>query len=73
MEQNLKRLLILLGLLIFSPLVLNIAFKALRIFKDYPKVFLAYILLIAGILLTLYSVYYGFRTFKGIVDTLFKE
>ncbi len=73
LEKSLKRLLILLGLLLFSPILLNIAFKALRIFKTAPKVYIAYILLVVSILLILYTVYFGFKTFKGILDAIFKE
>lgn len=73
LEKSLKKVVILLGLLIISPLILSISFKALRIFTTSPKIILAYSLLIAGILLTLYTVYFGFKTFKSILDSLFKD
>lgn len=72
-ETGIKKLLVFLGLLIVSPLVLSIAFKALRAFKDAPKVFIAYGLLAVGILLILFTVYYGFKTFKTILDYLFSK
>lgn len=72
-ERNVKRALILLLLLIVSPIILNLAFKALKIFNTSPKIFIAYGLLITGILLILYTVYFGFRTIKGVLDSLFKE
>nr|WP_299035942.1 DUF6095 family protein [uncultured Tenacibaculum sp.] len=73
LEKGIKKLLIFLGLLIASPLVLSIAFKALRAFKDAPKVFIAYGLLTVGVLLILFTVYYGFKTFKTILDHLFSK
>ncbi|CAM1368324.1 conserved hypothetical protein [Tenacibaculum litoreum] len=73
METGIKKLLVFLGLLIVSPLVLSIAFKALRAFKDAPKVFIAYGLLVVGVLLILFTVYYGFKTFKTILDHLFSK
>ncbi|MDE1206994.1 MULTISPECIES: DUF6095 family protein [Tenacibaculum] len=72
-ETGIKKLLVFLGLLIISPLVLSIAFKALRAFKESPKVFIAYGLLVIGILLILFTVYYGFKTFKTILDHLFSK
>jgi len=73
METGIKKLLVFLGLLIVSPIVLSIAFKALRAFKDAPKVFIAYGLLVIGILLILFTVYYGFKTFKTILDHIFSK
>lgn len=72
-ETGIKKLLVFLGLLIVSPLVLSIAFKALRAFKDAPKVFIAYGLLVVGVLLILFTVYYGFKTFKTILDHFFSK
>ena len=73
LEKSLKKLVILLGLLIFSPISLNVAFKALRIYKTAPKIYIAYILLVLSILLILYAVYFGFKTFKGILDAIFNK
>ncbi len=70
-DKNLKRLLILLGLLILSPIVLNTSFKALKVFTDQPKIIIAYSLLVIGVFLILYTVYFGFKTFKNILDSLF--
>lgn len=66
-----KKFLILLALLIVSPIILSIGFKAQRIFTESPKVYIAYILLALGIFLILFTVYYGFRTIKAFLDTLF--
>lgn len=72
-ETGIKKLLIFLGLLIVAPLVLSVAFKALRAFKETPKIFIAYALLTIGILLILFTLYYGFKTFKTILDHLFSK
>ncbi|CAM1367266.1 conserved hypothetical protein [Tenacibaculum sediminilitoris] len=72
-ETGIKKLLVFLGLLILSPLILSIAFKALRIFKEAPKIFIAYGLLAIGILLVLFTVYFGFKAFKTILDYIFSK
>lgn len=70
-EKGLKQLLILLGLLIFSPIVLSLGFKAQRIFTESPKIYISYVLLALGGILILYTVYFGFKTIKTFLDTLF--
>lgn len=70
-EKGLKQLLILLGLLIFSPIVLSLGFKAQRIFTESPKIYISYVLLVIGGILILYTVYFGFKTIKTFLDTLF--
>ncbi|RBW55886.1 MULTISPECIES: DUF6095 family protein [Tenacibaculum] len=72
-DKNIKNLFILLGLLILSPIVLNVSFKALKVFTEQPKIIIAYTLLVIGILLILYTVYFGFKTFKNILDSLFNQ
>ncbi len=73
LDKSLSRLAKLLGLLIFSPILLNVSFKSFKIFTEYPKKIISFFLLFTSISLTLYAVYYGFKTFKGILDSLFKE
>ncbi len=72
-EKPVKKFLVLLSLLVISPVVLSLAFRALRSFHEIPKIIIAYILLILGILLVLYTVYFGFKTFKSLLDTLFDD
>ncbi|TYP96996.1 hypothetical protein C7447_1059 [Tenacibaculum adriaticum] len=72
-EKPLKRLLILLGLLIISPIVLNVAFKALKIYTENPGVLIAYALLVIGICMILFTVYFGFKTFQSFLDVLFRK
>lgn len=72
-ERPLKRFLILLSLFIISPIVLNIAFKALKIYKKSPDNIIAYALLTIGICLIIYTVFFGFKTFKILLDVLFRN
>ncbi|CAL2103364.1 conserved protein of unknown function [Tenacibaculum sp. 190130A14a] len=72
-ESGVKRLLILLGLLILSPLVISFGIKALRAFANTPKIFIAYILVTLGVFLILYTVYFGIKTFKTILDLIFNN
>ena len=72
-EKPFKRLILLLGLLIISPIILNVAFKALKIYKEEPGIYVAYALVCIGIFLILYTVYFGFMTFRLFLNTLFKD
>ena len=72
-EKPFKRFLILISLFIISPIVLNIAFKALKIYKKSPENIIAYVLLLFGICLIIYTVYFGFKTFKILLDTIFRK
>lgn len=72
-DNVVKKFLILLGLLILSPIILSFGFKALRIFTESPKNYIAYVLLVLGIFLILYTVYYGFKTIKTFLDNLFQK
>lgn len=72
-DVAIKKLLFLLGLLIISPITLNVAFKAIRVFKTAPKIYLAYGLLIVGATLIIFTVYFGFKTFKTILNLIFKN
>ncbi|MFD0994028.1 DUF6095 family protein [Tenacibaculum geojense] len=72
-EKPLKKLMALLGLLILSPLVLSVAFKALRAYNTSPGIYIAYLLLFIGASLVLFTVYFGFKTFKSFLDVLFNE
>lgn len=68
-----KKFLILLALLTISPLTISFAFKALRIFTMSPNIYIAYILLALGIFLILFTVYYGFKTIKALLDAIFSR
>lgn len=72
-EKPIKKFLILLGLLIVSPLVLSIGFKAQRIYTESIGVYISWALIILGIFLTLFTVYFGFKTFQSLLTVLFRK
>lgn len=72
-EKPIKKFLFLLGLLVISPLVLSIGFKTQRIYTEGIGVYLAWGLLVLGILLILYTVYFGFKTFQALLNVLFRK
>lgn len=72
-DKVIRKFLILLGLLISSPIVLSLGFKALRIFDKSPKYYIAYVLLTIGGFLILFTVYFGFKTIKAFLDNLFQK
>ncbi|WP_271405265.1 DUF6095 family protein [Tenacibaculum soleae] len=72
-DKIVKKFLILLGLLITSPIIVSIGFKALKIYTESPKNYIAYTTLGIGIFLLLYTVYFGFKTIKAFLDNLFQK
>ena len=68
-----KKFVFLLGLLILSPIVLSLGFKALKIYTENPKNYIAYALLTLGTFLILFTVYFGFKTIKAFLDYLFQK
>ncbi|CAL2075444.1 conserved protein of unknown function [Tenacibaculum sp. 190524A05c] len=70
-DKPVKKFLILLFLLTASPLMLSLAFRSLKTFKDMPKVLIAYGLLVVALILILYTVYFGFKAFQTVLNYLF--
>ncbi|MFY0629301.1 MAG: hypothetical protein JXR05_02900 [Flavobacteriaceae bacterium] len=71
--KGFKRLLILLLLFIASPIFLSISFKALRIYKKGTPYFFSLVSIVLCSILILYTVYFAFKTFRIILDSLFSE
>ena len=71
-NRGLKQLLLLLFLLVTTPLVMNIAFKALNHYQD-QQIWIAYVLFGFSIVLLIATLILGFRTFKTILDALFNS
>ena len=69
--KGVKQLLVLILLLIVSPITLNIAFKALNKMED--SIWLAYLILAIGIILTITTIVLAFKTFKTFLDGLFNK
>jgi len=68
-----RHFLILLGLLILSPILLSLGFKSLKTYTELPKSLISYSLLTIGILLILFTIYFGFKTIRLFLDTLFRK
>ncbi|AUC14591.1 hypothetical protein BTO06_05320 [Tenacibaculum sp. SZ-18] len=72
-DKPIKNFLILLLLLMVSPLLLSLSFRMLRTFKEMPKILIAYIVLGISIFLVLFTVYFGFKSFKTLLNYLFEK
>ena len=71
--KGLIRLGVLLLLFIASPIIITMGFKAIDKFKEAPKLYLAYALIVAGCLLLIYTIYFAFKTFKVISNSIFNS
>lgn len=71
--KGLKQLGFLILLLILSPISLTIGFKALKKFTENPQVFIGYAILLAGSLITIFTVFFAFKTFKTLGNALFNK
>lgn len=71
--KGLKQLGLLVFLLIASPILLSMAFKAIRIFKDGIQYALSIAFLVISGLLILFTIFYAFKTFRTILSSLFHE
>lgn len=72
-EKVVKKFLILLGLLVLSPIIFNIALSAKRIYKTGLGVYISYILLGIGVFLLIFTVFFGFKTIQTLLNTLFRN
>lgn len=72
-DKPVKNFLILLLLLMVSPLMLSLAFRMVRTFKVMPKILIGYIVLGISIFLILFTVYFGFKAFKTLLNYLFDK
>lgn len=72
-EKPIKNFLILLGLLIVSPLILSIGFRSQRIYNEGIDTYISWFLIILGISLALFTVYFGFKTFQSLLTALFRK
>lgn len=72
-EKVIIKFLILLGLLIISPFVVSIAFKAQRIYTEGIGMYISWVLIALGVSLLLFTVYFGFKTFQSLLKVLFRK
>ena len=68
--KGLKYLGILIFLFIAAPISLTMGFKALKKFEDTPNEYLSYLILLLAIVLTIFAIYFAFKTFKALCITL---
>lgn len=71
--KGLIRLGVLLLLFIASPIIITMGFKAIDKFTEAPKLYLAYVLIASGCLLLIYTIYFAFKTFKVISNSIFNS
>lgn len=73
----LRKGLIHLGILILlffaSPIIITMGFKGISKFTESPQIFLAYFLVLVGILGIIFSIYFAFKTFSILRKALFDE
>ena len=71
--KGFRKLLILLGLLIASPLLLTISFKAIKIYKEGYLFYVCILGIVLTAILTFFTLFFAFKTFKTLIDALFSE
>lgn len=71
--KGLKYLGILIILFIASPILLTMAFKALKKFENTPKEFLSYLVIVAAGILIILTILFAFKTFKILLKAIFNS
>jgi hypothetical protein len=71
--KGLIRLGILVFLFIISPVIITMGFKGLDKYTESPKVYLAYVIILVGFISLVFTVYFAFKTFKIISNSLFNN
>jgi len=71
--KGFRKLLILLGLLIASHLLLTISFKAIKIYKEGYLFYVCILGIVLSAILTFFTLFFAFKTFKTLIDALFSE
>ena len=68
-----RKLLILVGLLIASPLLLTVSFKALKLYKEGSLFYISIAGVVLSSILIFFTLYFAFKTFKTLLDALFSD
>mgnify|MGYP000669295613 CR=1 FL=1 len=71
--KGLVRLGFLVLLFIISPIVITMSFKAFEKYTGTPEIYLAYVMLVIGCILLIFTVYYAFKTFGLLKKAIFNE
>ena len=71
--KGFRKLLILLVLLIATPLLLTISFKAIKVYGDGYLYYLSITGIVLSSMLTFFTLFFAFKTFKTLLEALFSE
>lgn len=71
LSKGLIRLGILVFLFIATPIIITFGFKALDKFTEAPKMYFAYAILLVGLALLIFTIYFAFKTFGILKDAVF--
>jgi len=71
--KGFRKLLILLVLLIASPLLLTISFKAIKVYGDGYLYYVSITGIVLSSMLTFFTLFFAFKTFKTLLEALFSE
>ena len=69
----LKRLAILILLFIASPVLLTMAFKAIKRYQEGFEYWLSHLFLVSAGLLIIFTIYFAFKTFGTISKAIFQK
>ena len=58
---------------IASPLLLTISFKAIKIYKEGYLFYVCILGIVLSAILTFFTLFFAFKTFKTLIDALFSE
>lgn len=73
LQSGLKYLGILLFLLIASPLLLTLGFKALKLYNQTPQKWVSFLIIGFAAVMILFTILFAFKTFRILMDAFFKE
>jgi len=71
--KGFRKLLILVGLLIASPLLLTVSFRALKLYKEGSLFYISIAGVVLSSILIFFTLYFAFKTFKILLDALFSD
>ena len=71
--KGLKYLGFLIFLFIVSPITLTIGFKALKKLENTPKEVFSYLILGAAAVLTIFTIFFAFKTFKILLNLIYQK
>jgi len=73
LEKGIRKALILFGLLIITPIISQLGFRALKRFTEAPKIYIAYGLLTLGAVLVVFTIYFAMKTIQTFLNALFNS